>query len=103
MPPIPGLHEGYGKGYVLTNREILDLAEVPGKLVIIGGGVIGLEMASYFNSAGSHVTVIEMLDHIAGPVDREISTILLNSYRKKGVDFRLSAKVTGITDKEVIF
>jgi len=103
MPPIPGLHEGYRNGFVLTNREILDITEVPEKLVIIGGGVIGLEMASYFNSAGSSVTVIEMLDHIAGPTDREISTILLNNYRKKGVDFRLSAKVTEITGSEVIF
>lgn len=103
MPPIPGLDEGYRNGFVLTNREILDITEVPENLVIIGGGVIGLEMASYFNSAGSKVTVVEMLDHIAGPTDREISTILFNSYKKKGVDFRLSAKVTEITDKEVIF
>ena len=103
MPPITGLHEGYKNGFVLTNREILDLTEVPEKLVIIGGGVIGLEMASYFNSAGSKVTVIEMLDHIAGPTDSEISSILLNSYKKKGVDFKLSAKVTEITDSEVLF
>mgnify|MGYP002409823591 FL=1 len=103
MPPIPGLKEGYQNGFVLTNREILDITEVPEKLVIIGGGAIGLEMASYFNSAGSKVTVVEMLDHIAGSTDREISTILYNNYKKKGIDFRLSARVTEITDKEVIF
>jgi len=103
MPPIPGLLDGYRNGFVLTNREILDLTEVPERLAIIGGGVIGLEMASYFNSAGSKVTVIEMLDHIAGPTDREISNILLRSYKKKGVDFRLSAKVTEITGSEVFF
>lgn len=103
MPPVPGLLEGYENRFVLTSREILDIDEVPEKLAIIGGGVVGLEMASYFNAAGSHVTVIEMLDHIAGPVDREISRILLNNYRKKGVDFRLGAKVTGITGEEVIF
>lgn len=103
MPPITGLHEGYKNGFVLTNREILDITEVPEKLVIIGGGVVGLEMASYFNSAGSKVTVIEMLDHIAGPTDSEISSILLKNYMKKGVDFRLSAKVTEITDSEILF
>ncbi len=103
MPPIPGLMEGYQNSFVMTNREILDIETIPDKLVIIGGGVIGLEMASYFNSAGSHVTVVEMLDHIAGPTDREISTILLKNYQKKGVDFRLSAKVTGITKNEVIY
>lgn len=103
MPPIPGLNEGYEKGFVLTNREILDIPEVPERLAIIGGGVIGMEMASYFNSAGSKVTVIEMLDHIGGPTDREISAILLKNYKKKGIDFRLSAKVTGITGNEVVF
>jgi len=103
MPPIPGLDEGYKKGIVLTNREILDIETIPENLVIIGGGIIGLEMASYFNSAGSHVTVVEMLGHIAGPTDREISEILLNSYKKKGVDFRLSAKVTEINGNEVVF
>lgn len=103
MPPIPGLKEGYESGFVLTNREILDLKEVPGKLVIIGGGVIGLEMASYFNSAGSSVTVVEMLDKIAGPADREISSILYQNYKKLGIDFRLSARVTRITSDGVTF
>ncbi len=103
MPPITGLHEGYKNGFVLTNREILDIEEIPEKLVVIGGGVVGLEMASYFNSAGSKVTVIEMLDHIAGSTDDEISSILLNSYKKKGIDFRLSAKVKEITDNQVLF
>jgi dihydrolipoamide dehydrogenase len=103
MPPIPGLVEGYESGYVMTNREILDMTQIPEKLVIIGGGVIGLEMASYFNSAGSKVTVVEMLDHIAGPTDREISSILYKNYKRKGVDFRLSAKVTRMADNEVFY
>ena len=103
MPPIPGLNEGYRDGFVLTNREILDIEQIPEKLVIVGGGVIGLEMASYFNSAGSKVTVIEMLDHIAGPTDREISTILQSNYNKKGIDFRLSSRVTEITSGSVVF
>ncbi|NLO40344.1 MAG: dihydrolipoyl dehydrogenase [Ruminiclostridium sp.] len=103
MPAIPGLKEGYAYGFVLTNREILDLKTLPEKLVIIGGGVIGLEMASYFNSAGCKVTVVEMLDHIAGPTDREISSILYNNYKKAGVDFKLSAKVTEITSDSVVF
>lgn len=103
MPPITGLAGGYEKGFVLTNREILDIEQVPENLVIIGGGVIGMEMASYFNSAGSKVTVIEMLDHIGGPLDGEISQILYNNYKKKGINFLLSAKVTEITDSEVVF
>jgi dihydrolipoamide dehydrogenase len=103
IPPIPGTKEGLDKGFVLTNREILDLKEVPASLVIIGGGVIGLEMASYFNSAGSKVTVIEMLNHIAGYTDGEIAQILLKNYQKKGVEFKLGAKVVEIKDNAVVY
>lgn len=103
IPPILGVKEGIEKEVVLTNREILDLKEIPASLVIVGGGVIGLEMASYFNSAGSKVTVVEMLDHIAGVTDREISEILLKNYQKKGVEFKLSAKVTEIKEDAVVY
>jgi len=103
VPPIPGVKEGLEGGYVLTNREILDLEEIPKNLVVIGGGVIGLEMASYFNSAGSKVTVIEMLPNIAGATDKEISTILMNNYIKKGVEFKLNSKVTGVENGKVIY
>jgi len=96
VPPIPGLREAVAAGFAMTNREILDMRTVPEKLVVIGGGVIGLEMASYFNSIGSKVTVIEMMDKIAGPVDSEISKILHKNYLKKGVEFILGAKVTSV-------
>ena len=75
VPPIPGVQENLGS-FVLTNREVLDLQEIPGKLTVIGGGVIGLEMAAYYAAVGSQVTVIEMLDHIAGATDREIGIML---------------------------
>ena len=101
MPPIPGVKENFEKGFVLTNREILDLEVVPERLVVIGGGVIGLEMASYFNSAGSKVTVIEMMNKIAGPTDGDISKILQKNYEKKGITFLLGAKVVEVTDKGV--
>ncbi len=103
IPPIPGAKEGLEKGNVLTNREILDLQEIPGSLVVVGGGVIGLEMASYFNSVGSRVTVIEMLPHIAGNTDKDISKILMKNYQKKGIEFKLNSKVVQITDTEVVY
>jgi len=103
VPPIPGAKEGLEKGYILTNREILDIPSVPDSLVIIGGGVIGLEMASYFNTAGSKVTIIEMLDHIAGPTDREISEILLKNYQQKGIEFKLNSKVVEIKEGAVVY
>ena len=96
VPPIPGLKEGLENGFVVTNREILALSEPPKRLVVIGGGVIGLELASYFCSVGSEVTVIEMLDHIAGSNDADLVSILQKNYEKKGVRFLLSAKVTSV-------
>lgn len=101
VPPIPGVKEGVEAGYVLTNREILDLEVIPEKLVIVGGGVIGLEMASYFQTVGSQVTVIEMLDHIAGSVDQEIGALLQKNYAKKGIDFKLNCKVVAVDKDQV--
>lgn len=85
VPPIPGLREGLG-GAVVTNREILSLEDQPERLVVIGGGVIGMEFASFFNSIGTKVTVVEMLPKILGPLDDEISAMLQAQYEKKGVE-----------------
>lgn len=101
VPPIPGLKEA--GDVIVTNREILDLAEQPKKLVIIGGGVIGMEFASFFNSIGTEVTVVEMLPKILGPLDSEISSMLLDIYSKKGIEFNLGCKVVGIEGNTVVF
>jgi dihydrolipoamide dehydrogenase len=103
IPPIDGVKEGLESGFVLTSREILDLEKIPKSLVVIGGGVVGLEMASYYNSVGSKVTVIEMLPKIAGAMDAEISMLLMKSYEKKGIDFVLGARVTSLTGKKVLY
>ncbi|MBR5218930.1 MAG: dihydrolipoyl dehydrogenase [Clostridia bacterium] len=103
VPPIKGVKEGVESGMVMTNREVLDLTEIPKNLVVVGGGVIGLEMASYYNSVGSNVTVIEMLDKIAGPTDSDISDILFKNYKAKGITFNLGAKVVEITADGVMF
>jgi len=102
VPAIPGVSEGLQSGFVITNREILDIKEVPASLVVIGAGAVGLEMAYYFNAAGSKVIVVEMLDHIAGPVDRDIAGILLKNLSKKGIDFKLNSRVTEIRDNGVV-
>ena len=103
IPPIDGVAEGLEKGFVLTSREILDLEKVPKHLAVIGGGVVGLEMASYYHSAGSKVTVIEMLPKIAGMIDAEISELLLKNYKKKGIEFLLDTKVTAVTKNSVVY
>ena len=101
MPPIPGL--GAPGDLILTNREILELKERPESLVIIGGGVIGLEFASFYNSLGTKVTIIEMLDEILTGMDREMSEMLRKEYTKKGITFNISAKVTEVKGNEVFF
>ena len=88
VPPIPGVKENLGN-FVCTNREVLELTQIPEKFTVIGGGVIGLEMAAYYAAVGSKVTVVEMLDHIAGPTDREISTRLQKELEAMGITFLL--------------
>ena len=100
VPPIPGVAESPA---IVTNRELLGLTEIPENLVIIGGGVIGMEFASFFNSVGSKVTVIEMLPKILGPMDQEISAMLQAQYAKKGVEFHLSCKVVAVEGSEVVY
>lgn len=100
VPPITGLREAVESGLAVTNREILDERDVPRRIAVIGGGVIGLEMASYFNTLGAKVTVIEMMDKIAGPTDRDISKILQSNYAKKGVEFVLGAAVSSVSGKK---
>ncbi|MGB4445695.1 MAG: dihydrolipoyl dehydrogenase [Dysgonamonadaceae bacterium] len=101
VPPIPGLIEA--GDIVVTNREILDLKEQPQSLVVIGGGVIGMEFASFFNSLGTKVTVVEMLPEILGGLDGEISAMLRDIYAKKGIEFHLDAKVVQVDGKRVVF
>ena len=100
VPPIPGVE---GNDAVLTNREILALTQAPESLIIIGGGVIGMEFASLYNSLGIPVTVIEMLPEILGGLDKEVSEMLRGIYAKKGVKFNLCCKVTAIDGNSVRF
>lgn len=103
VPPIKGVQEAIASGFCLTSREMLDLDHVPGRLCVIGGGVIGLELASYYASAGSKVTVIEMLETIGGSIDMQIAGLLKSSLEKKGVRFMLGCKVTELEQTGVKF
>ncbi len=103
VPPIPGVKEGVESGFVATNREILEMTELPKELAVIGGGVIGLEMACYFASVGVKVTVIEMMNKIAGPTDSDICKVLMDEYAKRGMVFKLSAKVLSVKPGFVVY
>ncbi|MBE7054775.1 MAG: dihydrolipoyl dehydrogenase [Ruminococcaceae bacterium] len=103
VPPVPGLKEGLESGFVVTNREVLDEKKLPEKLVVIGGGVIGLEMAYYFASVGVSVTVIEMMPKIAGATDSDICKVLTDAFEKRGMEFKLSCKVLEVKKNSVIY
>jgi dihydrolipoamide dehydrogenase len=93
IPPIPGVDEVP----YWTHREALDNKELPKSLAVIGGGAIGMEFASFFNSLGVEVTVIEMLDEILGGMDKELSAMLRAEYTKRGIKFMLDTKVVSLS------
>ena len=101
LPQVPGVTEAISSGSAVTSREILDLEDVPEKLVVIGGGVIGIEMAAYYNSAGSSVTVIEMEDSIAGSLDNDISYLLQQQLENDGIEIVLSGRVSEVGENKL--
>jgi dihydrolipoamide dehydrogenase len=94
---------GADKKFVYTNREILSIDSLPKQLVVVGGGAVGLELATFFSEVGSAVTVIELLPLIGGPIDPEIARMLQKELEKKGIVFWLGAKVVAIGDHAVSF
>ena len=92
--PIPGAD----LPGILTSREILDIEEVPQRLCVIGGGVIGLEFASIFRSFGSEVTVVEYCKDILPRFDTDLAKRLKQSLGKRGIEINTQAQVTSITE-----
>lgn len=92
LPPIPGVDlEG-----VLDSTDALNLEKLPKDIVIVGGGVIGTEFATLFNSLGVKVTIVEMLPYILPPIDRFVSEAVKENLIKDGINIYTSAKVTSI-------
>ncbi len=96
LVPIPGI-DGPN---VMTSKEALKLKEIPDRLVIIGGGVIGVEFASVFLTLGSEVTIIEMMDSIIPREDKELAMGLEKELKKKGIGIKTGAQVKGISGKK---
>jgi dihydrolipoamide dehydrogenase len=89
-PPFPGAELG------LTSDDILALDHVPASLVVIGGGVVGMEFASLFNLLGTEVTVVEMLDQLVTPVDPAIASRFQQLLQRRGIKFHLSTTVEAV-------
>ncbi|MEG1905349.1 MAG: dihydrolipoyl dehydrogenase [Bacteroidales bacterium] len=92
VPPIPGIETAS----YWTSADALRVDEIPAELTIVGGGVIGMEFAGFFQSMGTKVTIIEMLPEILAGIDGEIAALYREEFRKKGVAFYLSARVEEI-------
>lgn len=99
FPPIPGI----SPETVWTSREALASKEYPKSIAIIGGGVIGMEFAVFYNALGVDVTVIEMQSEILGNMDKEISRILREECMKKGIQFQLESKVLELKGNELFY
>jgi|SRR5690625_1227039 len=103
VPPIPGAKEAYEKGFAVTSRELLNVTKPPKNLVVVGGGVIGVEFATIFNSLGANVTIIEMQDTIITPMDDEIIDAYTKELTKQGVTIHTKAQVKNIGTKDVTY
>lgn len=95
--PLPGVE--IDEKQVVSSTGALELAKVPGKLVVVGGGVIGLELGSVWGRLGSKVTVVEFMPKILGPMDGDVSKNFQRMLKKQGMEFKLSSKVTGVAKK----
>ena len=91
---IPGVDVKFDEKVIVSSTGALEFAQVPGHLVVVGGGVIGLELGSVWARLGSRVTVVEFLDTILGGMDAEVAKQFQRMLAKQGIDFKLGAKVT---------
>lgn len=94
---LPGLEIG---GRVITSEQALELDFVPRKVAVLGGGVIGVEFASVWKSFGAEVTIIEALPHLVPNEDEAISKSLERAFRRRGIDYRLGVRFSGVTQHE---
>jgi dihydrolipoamide dehydrogenase len=99
VTPLPGVEVDNDKGVVVDSTGALELPKVPEKMVVIGGGVIGLEMGSVWRRLGSEVTVIEYLDQLLPGMDGDIRKEAGKIFKKQGMTLKLKTKVTGISVK----
>lgn len=99
VTPLPGVEVDNDKGVIVDSTGALVLDKVPANMVVIGGGVIGLELGSVWRRLGSKVTVVEFLDQILPGMDGDVRKEANKILRKQGLEFKLSTKVTGATVK----
>jgi dihydrolipoamide dehydrogenase len=85
---------------VMTSDEIFSLDKIPSSILIVGGGVIGVEMANFFSSIGSEVTVVEVMDHVLPNMDGDVAEVLTNSMKKRGIELHTATKTLSVDKVE---
>lgn len=103
IPPIPGLKEALEQKIAVTSRELLAIEEAPQSLVIIGGGVIGVEFATIFSSLGSKVTIIEKMDGILPMMDDDVRDTYTKILKREGIEIYVNAEVTKVIGQKVTY
>ncbi len=99
VTPLPGVEVDNDKGIIVDSTGALALAKVPAHMVVIGGGVIGLELGSVWRRLGAKVTVVEFLDQLLPGMDSDVRKEAAKIFKKQGMELRLSTKVTGASVK----
>jgi len=99
VTPLPGVEVDNKKGVVVDSTGALEFAKVPDHLVVIGGGVIGLELGSVWRRLGAKVTVVEFLDQILPGMHGDVRKEANKIFKKQGIEFKLGTKVTGASVK----
>ncbi|UUD35538.1 dihydrolipoyl dehydrogenase [Mycoplasmopsis caviae] len=97
---LPGFKAGYEKNYVLSSREAINYdSKLPSSIVIVGGGVVGVEFAQVFASAGSKVTIIQNQNHLLPGIDHDVTNEIVKHLEKHGVQIIYNATSTGLSNK----
>ena len=97
---IPGVEVAFDTDTIVSSDDAIALQKVPETMVVVGGGVIGLELGSVWARLGAKVTVVEYLDKVLRPMDSEVSTAFQKLMVKQGLTFKLGAKVTAVTKSD---
>ena len=98
VPGIEGLPEAMRSSFVLTSTELLEIPSVPSSLCVIGGGVIGLEMATYFAMAGARIDIVEAMPKVAGNLDADATAVIQKACEARGMTFHLNTKAVSFRE-----
>lgn len=102
IPDIDGIREAIENGYVMTSKGILELKEIPKKLIVIGGGVIGCEFAVLYNSLGTNVTIVQRSNRILGNTDKDIREAMARIMKSEGIEIVYNAGVESFDNNKIV-